>query len=160
MKRWILFSLLFVPLLLASAQDTGTEGFEHWSKASLENLSGQLGQQGATDPHHFAVKQLADFPHETFLLVRREASGAVEWHENQIDIIFVQSGTSTLLLGGKYVNGEIVAPHEKRNGTIEGGTRITLSPGDVVRIPPRTPHQILLDGSREFAYLVVKGKGY
>jgi mannose-6-phosphate isomerase-like protein (cupin superfamily) len=160
MKRWILLSLLFAPLLLVSAQNTAPEGFEHWSQSSLEALSSELGKQAASDPHHFAVKQLADFAHETFLLVRREADGAVEWHENQIDIFFVQSGTATLLVGGKYLNGETVAPGEKRNGTIEGGARIKLSPGDVVRIPPRTPHQILLDGSREFTYFVVKGKGY
>jgi hypothetical protein len=30
----------------------------------------------------------------------------------------------------------------------------------VVRIPPRIPHQLLLDGSREFNYFVVKVKGY
>jgi hypothetical protein len=42
-----------------------------------------------------------------------------------------------LFVEGKYVKGETVAPQEKRNGTIEGGTRIKLSAGDVVRIPPR-----------------------
>ena len=160
MKRLLLLSLLFAPVLLLAAQETAPEGFEHWSKASLEGLSGVLSREAASDPHHFAVKQLADFPNESFLLVHREADGAAEWHENQIDIFFVQSGTATLLVGGKYLNGETVAPHEKRNGTIEGGTRIKLSAGDVVRIPPRTPHQLLLDGSREFTYFVVKGKGY
>ncbi len=35
-----------------------------------------------------------------------------------------------------------------------------LSAGDVVRIPPKVPHQILLDGSNEFTYFVVKIKGY
>jgi mannose-6-phosphate isomerase-like protein (cupin superfamily) len=160
MKRFVLFSLLFAPVMLLAAQETAPEGFEHWSKPSLEALSGVLSKEAASDPHHFAVKQLADFPNESFLLVRREADGSVEWHENQIDIFFVQSGTATLLVGGKYLNGETVAPHEKRNGTIEGGTRIKLSAGDVVRIPPRTPHQLLLDGSREFTYFVVKGKGY
>jgi mannose-6-phosphate isomerase-like protein (cupin superfamily) len=106
------------------------------------------------------VKQLADFPNESFLLVRREADGAVEWHENQIDIFFVQSGSATLLVGSTYVGGETVAPHEKRNGAIQGGTRVKLGPGDVVRVPPRVPHQLLLDGAHEFTYLVVKGKGY
>ena len=34
-----------------------------------------LTQQAASDPHHFAVKQLADFTNEAALLVRREADG-------------------------------------------------------------------------------------
>jgi mannose-6-phosphate isomerase-like protein (cupin superfamily) len=160
MKRFVLLCLFFAPLGLLSAQETAPDGFEHWTKTSLESLSGDLAKQAAEDPHRFAVKQLADFPNESFLLVRREADGAVEWHENQIDIFLVQSGSATLLIGGKYLNGETVAPHEKRNGTIEGGTRIRLSPGDVVRIPPRVPHQLLLDGAHEFTYFVVKGKGY
>jgi mannose-6-phosphate isomerase-like protein (cupin superfamily) len=72
----------------------------------------------------------------------------------------VRSGSATLIVGGTMANAETVAPHEKRSGTIEGGTREKLSAGDVVRIPPRTPHQLLLDGSREFDYFVVKVKGY
>jgi quercetin dioxygenase-like cupin family protein len=51
-------------------------------------------------------------------------------------------------------------PHEMRNGTIEGGTRVKLSAGDVVRIPPKTPHLLLLDGAKHFTYFVVKIKGY
>lgn len=112
------------------------------------------------DPHHFAVEQLADFPNDIFLFVHREADGQVEWHETQVDVFFVQSGSASLLLGGKMINAETVGPHEKRNGSIEGGVRVKLSAGDVVRIPPRIPHQLLLDGSHEFNYFVVKVKGY
>jgi mannose-6-phosphate isomerase-like protein (cupin superfamily) len=84
----------------------------------------------------------------------------VEWHETQIDIFFVQSGSATLLIGGTLLNGETVGPHEKRNGTIQGGVRRKISAGDVIRIPARVPHQVLLDGSHDFDYVVVKVKGY
>jgi quercetin dioxygenase-like cupin family protein len=56
--------------------------------------------------------------------------------------------------------GELVEPHGKRNGTIQGGVRQKLSAGDVILIPAQVPHQILLNGSREFTYFVVKVKGY
>jgi mannose-6-phosphate isomerase-like protein (cupin superfamily) len=72
----------------------------------------------------------------------------------------VQSGTATLVVGGTLLNGETVAPHEKRNGTIEGGVHQKVSVGDLIRIPPKTPHQFLLEGSKEFTYLVIKAKGY
>ncbi|HXW56625.1 MAG TPA: cupin domain-containing protein [Candidatus Cybelea sp.] len=159
MKRSLL-CLLLAPMMLLAGQETAPEGFEHWTSTSLKDLSLLLSEQAAADPHHFAVKQLADFPNESFLFVRRQSDGAVEWHENQIDIFLVESGSATLLIGGTYLNGETVGPHEKRNGTIQGGTRVKLSPGDVVRIPPRVPHQVLLDGAQEFTYFVVKGKGY
>jgi mannose-6-phosphate isomerase-like protein (cupin superfamily) len=93
-------------------------------------------------------------------LVHREADGSPELHETQVDVMFVQSGSATLVVGGTLLNAETVAPHEKRNGTIQGGTRQKLSTGDVVRVPARTPHQLLLDGAHEITYFVVKIKGY
>jgi len=64
------------------------------------------------------------------------------------------------VVGGTMVGGETTAPHEKRNGKIEGGARQKLSAGDVVRIPVNVPHQVMLDGGKEFAHFVVKIKGY
>lgn len=147
-----------IPLLAGTPEEPG--GFEHWPAASVQNISQALGVDAAKDAHHFAVKQLADFPNESFLLVRREADGAPELHETQVDVMFVQSGSATLVVGGKLLNAETVAPHEKRNGTIEGGTRLKLSAGDVVRVPAGTPHQLVLDGGHEITYFVVKVKGY
>ena len=160
MKRFFGLFLLVFPLVPAVPQETAMQGFEHWTTADLWRLGQALNADAASDPHHVGVKQLADFPKEAFLLAHREADGQVEWHETQIDIFFVQSGSATLLVGGTYLNGETVAPHEKRNGTIQGGTRQKLSAGDIVRIPARVPHQLLLEGAREFTYFVVKVKGY
>jgi mannose-6-phosphate isomerase-like protein (cupin superfamily) len=147
-------------VLLACSQDTAPDGFELWSGASLTQLEGQLKTEAGTSAHHIATKRLADFPNDLFMLSRREADGIVEWHENQADIFFVQSGSARLVVGGTMVGGEETEPHEKRNGKIEGGVRRTLSAGDVIRIPAKVPHQILLDGSKGFTYFVVKVKGY
>ncbi len=160
MKKLCLLSLIVFPLMALQSEEPLPAGFEHWTPASLQTVAQALSTEAAGDPHHFAVRQLSDYPNESFLLVRREADGQAEWHETQIDIIFVQSGSATLVVGGKLIGAEMVAPHEKRNGTIQGGARQKLSAGDVVRIPPRTPHQLLLDGAREFTYIVIKGKGY
>lgn len=149
-----------IPFLVGNAQEAAPTGFEHWTTMSLEGHSKRLHDDAATDPHHFAVEQLADFSGDGFLLVHREADGQVEWHETQADVFFVESGSATLVVGGTLLNGETVGPHEKRNGTIQGGVRQKLSAGDVVRIPPRVPHQVLLAGSRPFDYFVVKVKGY
>jgi mannose-6-phosphate isomerase-like protein (cupin superfamily) len=142
------------------AQDNSPFGFEQWTAKSLAPVIVELVADAPNDPHHFAVRLLADFPNDAFMLVHRAADGAVEWHETQADVFFVQSGTATLLLGGKLVGGETVGPHEKRNGTIIGGVRRKISTGDVVRIPPRVPHQVLLEGAPTFDYFVVKIKGY
>ncbi|PYU44854.1 MAG: hypothetical protein DMG56_01925 [Acidobacteria bacterium] len=158
-KLWLVF-LIAIPFLGVRSEEPVPQGFEHWTLANLQHAAQALGAEAATDPHHFAVKQLSDFPSEAFLLVHREADGQVEWHETQVDVFFVESGSATLVVGGTLVNGETVAPHEKRNGTIQGGTRQKLSAGDVVRIPARVPHQLVLDGAHEFNYFVIKVKGY
>ena len=153
-------SLLLLPLSGASVDTTEPEGFKFWSAASVNQATHDLMEPAASDPHHFAVRQLGDFPNEAVLLVHRGADGQAEWHETQVDVIYVQSGSAMLLVGGTLVNGETVAPHEKRNGTIQGGFRYKVTPGDWLRIPPKTPHQFLLEGSKELDYMVIKGKGY
>jgi len=160
MKRLCQLSLIAIPLLVVRSEEPIPTGFEHWTPATLQRATQALAADAATDPHHFAVKQISDYPNEAFLLVHREANGQVEWHETQGDVFFVQSGFATLIVGGTYLNGETLAPHEKRNGSIQGGARQKLSAGDVVRIPARVPHQVVLDGAHEFTYLVIKVKGY
>ena len=160
MNRSWLLSFLLIPLLSMVGQEPAPAVFEHWSAASLKQLGQTLSQEAAKDSHHLAVRQLSDFPNELFLLGRREADGQVEWHETQADVFVVQSGSATLLVGGTMVNGEIVAPHEKRNGSIQGGVRQKLSAGDIIHIPARVPHQLLLEGAHEFTYFVIKVKGY
>ena len=147
-------------LPIAVSQDSAPEGFEHWSADSLKQMEQTLTKDAASNPNHLSTNHLKNFPNDTFMLSVREADGAVEWHEQQADVFVVESGSATLLVGGKMVGAQTTEPHEMRNGTIEGGTRVKLSAGDVVRIPPRTPHQLLLDGAKHFTYFIVKIKGY
>ena len=160
MRTFGFLSLLLLPLSGVSVDTTEPEGFKFWSVAFVNQATHDLIEPAASDPHHFAVRQLGDFPNEAVLLVHRGADGQAEWHETQVDVIYVQSGSATLLVGGTLVNGETVAPHEKRNGTIQGGFRQKVATGDWIRIPPKTPHQFLLEGSKELDYMVIKVKGY
>jgi mannose-6-phosphate isomerase-like protein (cupin superfamily) len=160
MRKIGLLCVMLIPLSAVSLDNAAPEGFKLWPAASLNQISHDLAEQAASDPHHFGVQQLGDFTNEAILLVRREADGQAEWHETQVDVICVMSGSATLLVGGTLANGETVAPHEKRNGTIQGGFRQKVAAGDWIRIPPRTPHQFLLEGSKELVYTVIKVKGY
>jgi mannose-6-phosphate isomerase-like protein (cupin superfamily) len=159
-KNWLIcFIAVVLPLVLVG-QESLPSGFEHWTADSLKQLEQTLKTEAAASPHHISTRHLQDFPNDTCMLSHREANGVVEWHETQADVFFVQSGSATLLIGGTMVGGETVEPHEKRNGTIQGGVRVQLSAGDIVRIPAKVPHQILLDGTKEFTYFVIKVKGY
>ena len=160
MKVFWLLGLLAITLVMVSAEEKVPEGFQHWTGASLKDLEQTLKSEADASAHHMSVRALGDFPQDKFMLSRRQTDGMPEWHENQADVFLVQSGSATLVVGGTLVGAESTEPHEKRNGTIQGGVRQKLSAGDVVRIPPKVPHQILLDGSPEFTYFVVKVKGY
>jgi mannose-6-phosphate isomerase-like protein (cupin superfamily) len=160
MKGLFLLASVVVPLVAVNSQAPAPIGFEHWTPADLQAASKTLAEKAASDPHRAATKPLSDYPNDLFLLAHREADGQVELHETQADLFVVQSGSATLIVGGTLLDGETVAPHEKRNGTIQGATRHKLSAGDIVRIPANVPHQLLLDSGREFNYFVAKIKGY
>jgi len=160
MKVFWLLGLLAIIQVMVSAEEKVPEGFQHWTGASLKDLEQTLKSEADASAHHMSVRALGDFPQDKFMLSRRQTDGMPEWHENQADVFFVQSGSATLVVGGTLVGAENTEPHEKRNGTIQGGVRQKLSAGDVVRIPPKVPHQLLLDGSPGFTYFVVKVKGY
>jgi mannose-6-phosphate isomerase-like protein (cupin superfamily) len=160
MKVLWLLGLLAITLVMVSAEEKVPEGFQHWTGASLKELEQTLKSEADASSHHMSVRTLADFPQDKFMLSRRQTDGMPEWHETQADVFFVQSGSATLVVGGTLVGAESTEPHEKRNGTIQGGVRQKLSAGDIVRIPPKVPHQLLLDGSPEFTYFVIKVKSY
>jgi mannose-6-phosphate isomerase-like protein (cupin superfamily) len=160
MLRWAGTLALCIMPIAAIPQTTAPEGFQYWKTDSFASGAKELAAKSASDPHHAATQRLGDFANDYFLLAHREADGQAEWHETEADVFVVESGTATLVVGGTIPNAETTAPHEKRGNTIEGGVRQKLAKGDVVRIPAKTAHQLLLDGGREFTYFVVKVKGY
>ena len=82
---------------------------------------------------------------------------AVEFHEANTDVYFVIGGTATLATGGEIQNRKPSTgrPGEENGTLITGGSRFPMQPGDVVNMPPLTPHQSLpsADG---YTYFLVK----
>ena len=98
---------------------------------------------------------LLEIPEYKIHASRRMESGLVEVHEHETDVVYVLDGTATLITGGKMLNGKTVAPGEIRGTDIEGGETHTLVKGDVVVIPPNTPHWFKTV-TNPFLYFVVK----
>jgi glc operon protein GlcG len=86
---------------------------------------------------------------------RRDEPGEVEYHEHTVDVMHVVDGRATMVVGGEMRHPREVAPGEIRAKSVDGGTRHALSPGDVLAIPNRVPHQFV-DVSNPFLYFVVK----
>jgi mannose-6-phosphate isomerase-like protein (cupin superfamily) len=160
MKRLWLMGTIAILFVVAVAQDDTPPGFEHWTPTSLKHFADTLHAGALKDTHHAATELLGNFSNDSFMLAHREGDGQAEWHETQADVFLVQSGSATLLVGGTLENGQTVSLNEKRGPSIKGGIRVKLSAGDIVRIPAKVPHQLLLEGAPEFTYFVVKIKGY
>lgn len=89
---------------------------------------------------------------------RRTEPGLAEVHENETDVIYVLEGTATFVTGGQLVDGKVTAPGEIRGKDVIGGETRKLSKGDVVVVPPNTPHWFK-EVRGPFLYYVVKPIG-
>src|SRR5437870_9806383 len=129
------------------------DGYDHWTAEQLRAREEVLHK---TMKNGLASETLGNWGNHLLLKTRREASsGRAELHERQSDLIIVQSGHATIIIGGKILNGQTSAPNEIRGTSIEGGERQPLKAGDVVHVPVRTPHQVV-DTSQAFDYIVLK----
>jgi len=70
----------------------------------------------------------------------RNAAGKSEVHTDETDILYMLSGSATLITGGTVVDPVTVEPGEIRGSAIKGGERRQLVAGDVVIVPKGTPH--------------------
>lgn len=145
--------LLVVGAALLFAADPA--GFVLWPASELQGLEKKLAPK--VDPKlKLASEQMGKFGNHSFALAHREASGEAELHETQADIFVVQAGEANLVVGGQVVGARTTAPGEVRGASIEGGRQMKLGPGDVIHIPAKVAHQLLLEPGKQFTYLVVK----
>ena len=153
MKYFMLLAVLFVP---AYASAAGPSEVVVYKAAYLQNLGQQLSPK--VNEAKVAVENLDNFGNQLTMVAHREGNGEVEIHEHYADVFVVVSGHATLLAGGKAEEAKATGPGEFRGGTILGGQRHTLGPGDIVHIPARVPHQVLLAPNQSFTYFVLKVK--
>ena len=148
--RFLTAALLVVPVLAADPP-----GFALWNTAELKQRDQALSKKVGAD--HSARETLADYGDHRFRLLYRDADGLPEQHDTIIDVVIVQSGEGTLLLGGKMINPKTSGGAGEHLGTgIEGGERHPLGAGDVVHIPAKIPHSFLVPKGKHITYVLVK----
>ena len=99
---------------------------------------------------------LGKFGNHFTMLTHREGSGDAELHEHQADLFVVQSGEATLVVGGEMVGAKNSGPGEVKGTSIRNGVKRKLAAGDIVHIPARVPHQLLIESGKELTYFVLK----
>lgn len=128
-------------------------GFGLWRAAELAQRNEAIVQRMRTDGS--SRETLADYGvggnSHRIRFIRRDRDGWPERHEDIIDVVMVQSGRGTVLVGGEMVGGSNVP------GTvINGGARAAVAAGDVLHIPARLPHAYLADQDSHITYVLLR----
>lgn len=110
-------------------------------------------------PDESARETLGDYGNHRIRLIHRVGTGAPEFHTHFVDLWIVESGSGTLVVGGSLIDPKPVSGSgsetqgDMTGSSISGGERQDVSTGDVIHIPPKTPHQVLVAKGGEITYL-------
>ena len=116
-----------------------------------------LMDQARQNPTGVAAVTLQTYPGHTVMLVARVRTGPSGVHANWNDVMFVLDGEATEVTGGTVVGATSDPSTGETRGTgIDGGTRTHIAKGDVVHIPPNTPHWAVLAPGKTMLMCVVK----
>jgi uncharacterized RmlC-like cupin family protein len=143
-------TLLFAMFLVAA----DPEGYAQYSTADLKTRV----DAAKPDDHKVRMNRVGSWGNHSLLAIRREADGEAEVHDTQVDVIFVKSGEGTLILGGTVVEPRTTGPGEIRGKSITGGVSKKMAVGDVIHVPAKIPHQMLVPKSLTFEVVKVDTK--
>jgi len=143
--------LLVLPLVAAEPN-----GYTYWSATDLKGMAKTMAPK--VNAQKVALDNLADFGADHAMMVHREGSGQAELHETEADVIMVVSGAGTIVVGGTMQGGKTTAPNEVRGPSIDGGTPQKIAAGDILHIPPKIPHQVMLEPGTQITYFTLKVK--
>ena len=129
-------------------------GFALWRASDLKARDAALSTHIGED--HSSRETLADYKSHRFRMLYRDADGNPEQHDAIIDIVMVQSGEGTLVIGGTMLGRRTTGPGESVGTRLDGGDRHALGPGDIVHIPAGIPHSFLVPGGKHITYVLLK----
>jgi uncharacterized RmlC-like cupin family protein len=137
-----------------AAQGGVPAGVHVWKSADIAAKGKTLAQK--LDAQKVASEVVATEGNRRFMVAHREGSGVAEWHEKEADVMYFSAGSITMIYGGTIVDEKTTAPGEKRGPSIKGGTEVKLAAGDVLHIPAKVPHQMILAPGAQVTYFVTK----
>jgi uncharacterized RmlC-like cupin family protein len=146
-------AVLAAAVVLVQGQAT-MGGVHVWKSADIAAKGKTLAQK--LDAQKVASEVIATEGNRKFMIAHREGSGQAEWHEKEADVMFISSGNVTMIYGGTIVDEKTTGAGEKRGSSIRGGTEAKLGPGDVLHIPAKVPHQMMLAPGAQVTYFVTK----
>lgn len=130
------------------------DGYVLWQFSHVDSVADRLeGELGDQDMVWEAVGNYEG--HSVYLVLRGRTSRA-ELHETESDVQIGIRGHAVHVVGGELVDAESLPRKQQRGMSIRGGLRQNLGPGDILHIPPGTPHQLIIDAEEPYMYLLIK----
>ena len=128
-------------------------GFGLWPASELELRNATILER--MRPDGSSRETLADYgaggSSHRLRFIRRDRDGWPELHDDIIDVVFVQSGQGSVLVGGKMI-GESNVPGSQ----INEGFRFPVAAGDVLHIPAKMPHAYLAPQDGHITYVLLR----
>jgi len=150
MYRLAILIFLILPRIVA-----GESSFSIWSPAEIKQREAALAKH--VGPDHSSRETLADYGDHRFRLLYRDADGFPEQHDKIVDVVMVQSGEGTLVLGGRMAGKKGSDVTGEYTGTkLDGGQLHPLAAGDIVHIPAGIPHSFLVPAGKHITYVLFK----
>src|SRR5712691_5363025 len=166
----VLFALLMASPARAQAQHTPRGKAMDISKAEIEATVQKTASAPVSDQQIRVMNINGDYNVGVGVVHRaktagRDVGGGVE-HSQITEVYHVISGNGTLVTGGTIQNQREIAANSPvvttLNGPSSGGGKVLggqsrkIGPGDVVIIPPNTPHWFTEITTDQIVYLVVR----
>ncbi len=149
--------LLIAAATLFACASSPAQKADHYTPQSLIEQSQSLIEK-ARATNGAAAVTLEKYGVDFTMLSVRTRDGRAEVHEKFADIFVIVDGQATLLSGGEMKDPATIGPGELHGTSIIHATETRLGKGDVIHIPPNTPHQLLIPKGTTLTYFVVKVK--
>lgn len=138
------------------------EEHRHWDaeavaakKAELrERLDAGEGIWGTGFAYDRVLEAAEHRPHSISLILR-EGYTQPEIHERKWDVYVILEGSGTVLMGGERTNWVEGRPQEEQRPRLTGAESFEVTEGDVLHVPARVWHQLLLEEGQSMTYMLI-----
>lgn len=138
------------------------EEYLHWDAAAFAAKRAELEARIAAGRGiwgtGFAFDRVIDDapyrPH-SMSIVFRKGYTQPEIHERKWDVYVILEGTGTVLMGGLRTGWIEGRPPEEQRPGLSGATAFRVTQGDIVHVPARVWHQLLLEEGESMLYALI-----
>jgi hypothetical protein len=155
-KIFILILLMLTPVITLAQTSTldHIPGFVLWNSKSIDAAADRLEKE--LGDKHLVYETIGNYKGHSMYLVLRGKTDTAEFHVNESDFQITWRGKANFVIGGEVVNARNKTETQIRGTAIKGGKSYLLTPGDIIHVPPSTPHQLLIDPAEPYMYLLMK----